>query len=119
MGRGGSTVLGIGVFIALCGVLLVAGAAVGGGLPTPITPDSPCPATGCANGACHGFDAVPEPDGASEMDCPETTCSSADCHAWEVLGGRYRKASDGSLNLWVLAPAVAVVAFMTLVRRTR
>ena len=24
-----------------------------------VTAESPCPVTGCANGACHGFDDVP------------------------------------------------------------
>ena len=33
----------------------------------PIAADSPCPAAGCASGACHGFDAVPESDGVHEM----------------------------------------------------
>ena len=31
---------------------------------------SPCPAAGCASGECHGFDAVPGPDGVHEMTVP-------------------------------------------------
>ena len=50
-----------------------------------IEPDSPCPATGCASGACHGFDDVPEPDGVHEMTCPEASCASTECHAWNSL----------------------------------
>ncbi len=82
-----------------------------------IEPDSPCPATGCASGACHGFDDVPEPDGVHEMTCPEASCASTECHAWNSLTTRYRQASDASLNLWVLAPVALVVGLVLIVRK--
>lgn len=78
----------------------------------PIGPDSPCPAAGCASGSCHGFGAVPEPDGVHEMACPEASCASAECHAWDALVGRYHQASDASLNLWILMPVVLVVVLV-------
>ena len=83
----------------------------------PIEADSPCPAVGCASGECHGLDDVPAPDGIHEMNCPEASCSSVECHAWDTLATRYRQASDASLNLWVLAPVVLVVALVLLVRK--
>ena len=86
-------------------------------LPQPIAADSPCPAVGCASGECHGFDDVPEPDGAHEMACPEAGCSSVECHAWDTLATRYHQASDASLNLWVLAPVALVLALVLLVRK--
>lgn len=84
-----------------------------------ITPDSSCPAAGCASGQCHGFDDVPAPDGVHEMICPEASCASTECHAWESLTGRYHQASDASLNVWVLAPVVLVVGLVLLVRKVR
>lgn len=84
-----------------------------------LTAASPCPATGCASGACHGFDDVPEPDGVHEMACPEAGCASTECHAWDTLVGRYHQASDASLNLWILAPAALVVGLVLLVRKAR
>lgn len=85
-------------------------------LPRQITVDSPCPATGCASGTCHGFDDVPEPDGINQMVCPETSsCSSVECHAWDTLRGSYRQASDASMNLWILFPAIIVTGLVTLV----
>ena len=87
------------------------------GLPRVIEAGSPCPAVGCASGACHGFDDVPKPDGIHEMDCPEASCSSVDCHAWETLITRYYQPSDASLNLWILAPIVFVVALVLIVRK--
>lgn len=86
-------------------------------LPQLIVDDSPCPATKCSNGACHGFDNTPDPDGRSEMKCPEVTCSSVDCHAWDTLVKRYYQPSDLSLNLWILAPVVLVVALVFLVKK--
>lgn len=83
----------------------------------PIAADSPCPAAGCASGACHGFDAVPEPDGAHEMMCPEAGCASVECHGWNSLIGRYHQASDMSLNVWVLMPVTLVLGLWLLVRR--
>ena len=84
----------------------------------PIAADSPCPAVGCASGACHGFGAVPEPDGIHEMTCPEAGCASVECHAWESLTGRYHQASDASLNMWILMPTVLVLGLWLLVRRS-
>lgn len=83
----------------------------------PIAADSPCPATGCASGACHGFDAVPEPDGVHEMVCPEAGCASVECHGWDSLIGRYHQASDMSLNVWILMPVALVLGLWLLVRR--
>ncbi|MBC2890047.1 hypothetical protein [Gordonibacter massiliensis (ex Traore et al. 2017)] len=87
------------------------------GFPQAIEADSPCPAAGCASGECHGFDDVPEPDGAHEMACPEAGCSSVECHAWDTLVDRYYQPSDMSLNVWVLAPVVLVVGLVLLVRK--
>lgn len=84
----------------------------------PIAADSPCPAVGCASGACHGFGAVPEPDGVHEMTCPEAGCASVECHAWDSLTGRYHQASDASLNMWILMPTVLVLGLWLLVRRS-
>ena len=81
--------------------------------------DSPCPAVGCASGSCHGFDDVPEPDGATEMACPEASCASVECHAWDTLADRYYRPSDASLNLWVLAPVALVVGLVLLVKKVR
>ena len=65
---------------------------------------------------CHGFDAVPEPDGVHEMSCPEASCASVECHAWDSLVGRYRQASDASLNVWILMPVALVVGLVLLVK---
>lgn len=81
----------------------------------PITADSPCPVAGCASGSCHGFGDVPEPDGVTEMTCPEIGCASVGCHAWDTLQGRYKQASDASMNIWILAPVVLVVALVALI----
>lgn len=112
-------------FIALAAFLLVgacafaAGAAADPsvGLPQAIEADSPCPATRCASGSCHGFGDVPEPDGIHEMSCPEATCASAGCHAWDTLATRYYQPSDMSLNLWILAPVALVVGLILLVKK--
>ena len=84
----------------------------------PVAPDSPCPAAGCASGECHGFAAVPEPDGVHEMTCPEAGCASAECHAWDSLVGRYHQASDASLNLWILMPTALVLGLWLLARKS-
>ena len=89
----------------------------GGGFPGPIEPHSPCPVVGCASGSCHGFGDVPEPDGVHEMACPEAGCASVECHAWDTLATRYRRASDASLNLWILAPVVLVGLLVLIVRK--
>ena len=66
---------------------------------------------------CHGYDAVPEPDGHSEMRCPEAGCASVECHGWETLAGRYHQASDMSLNLWILMPVALVLGLWVVSRR--
>lgn len=83
----------------------------------PLTADAACPVAGCTNGACHGYDAVPEPDGRSEMRCPEAGCTSVECHGWETLARRYHQASDMSLNLWILMPIVLVLGLWVVSRR--
>ncbi|MEE0228281.1 MAG: hypothetical protein UD304_05070, partial [Slackia isoflavoniconvertens] len=88
------------------------------GAPQHIDAASPCPATGCASGECHGYANVPGPDGVHEMVCPELTCALVECHAWETLvGGGYRSASDASLNLWVLGPVVFFGGLVLLLKR--
>ena len=98
------------VLLAALAVTIAAGSA--------LAPGSPCPAAGCASGACHGFEAVPEPDGVHEMTCPEAGCTSAECHGWDSLIGRYHQASDASLNMWIIMPTVLVLALWLLVRRS-
>lgn len=87
------------------------------GLPRAIELDSACPAVGCASGSCHGFGNVPEPDGVHEMACPEAGCASVECHAWDTLETRYYRASDASLNLWILAPVVLAGMLVLIVRK--
>ena len=87
------------------------------GLPRAIELDSACPAVGCASGSCHGFGNVPQPDGEHEMTCPEAGCASVECHAWDTLSTRYYRASDASLNLWILAPVALVVGLVLIVRK--
>lgn len=89
------------------------------GLPQSVSPASPCPATACASGECHGFDAVPDPDGVHEMSCPEVTCASVECHAWDTLTTRYYQPSDASMNLWLLAPVALVVGLVLLVKKVK
>jgi hypothetical protein len=85
--------------------------------PAAITEDSACPATRCASGSCHGYDDVPEPDGIHELACPERDCSSVECHAWDQIASGRHKASDASLNLWILAPSLLVGCLVMLMRR--
>lgn len=75
----------------------------------PLTAEAVCPVAGCASVMCHGYDAVPEPDGHSEMRCPEAGCASVECHGMDTLTGRYHQASDMSLNLWILMPVTLVL----------
>ena len=112
--------------VATLAVFLAAAAVVAGAagmtrpdalVARPVTAESPCPVVGCASGACHGFDDVPEPDGVHEMTCPEASCASVECHGWETLGSRYHQASDASLNLWILMPVVLVVALVGITRK--
>ena len=51
------------------------------------------------------------------MACPEAGCASIECHAWDTLATRYRRASDASLNLWILAPVVLVGLLVLIVRK--
>lgn len=107
----------LGVLLAFCAAVVGVGFAL-----EPksalllVAAESACPATGCANGTCHGFDEVPEPDGVAEMACPEVGCASAECHAWDSLTNRYHQASDASLNLWILMPVALVVGLVIVVR---
>lgn len=111
-------VLAAGVIAALVAVVAAIGFALApSSAIQPIAADSPCPAAGCASGACHGFDAVPEPDGVHEMVCPEAGCASVECHGWDSLIGRYHQASDMLLNVWILMPVALVLALWLLVRR--
>jgi len=114
--------------VATVAVFLLAGACVVGAVALarpdalsvrPVTAESPCPVAGCASGACHGFDDVPEPDGVHEMICPEAGCASVECHAWDTLLGRYHQASDASLNLWILMPVALVIALAFVIRKVR
>ena len=105
---------------ALVGVCVFGAASVAEpsvGLPEAITAESACPATGCASGTCHGYEAIPEPDGMHAMICPEAGCASVECHAWDALGNRYRQANDASLNLWVLLPVLVIAGLVALVRK--
>lgn len=109
--------LAVAAIVALAAACLAAGFAIEPQSSiAPIAPDSPCPAAGCASGSCHGFGAVPEPDGVHEMTCPEAGCASAECHAWDALTGRYHQASDASLNLWIIMPTVLVLGIVVIVR---
>jgi len=108
--------------LSLVAFLLVGACAFGAGsliepdtAVRPIEAGSPCPAVGCASGECHGFDDVPEPDGVHEMTCPEASCADVECHAWDTLQGRYKQASDASMNIWILAPVALVVGLVVLV----
>lgn len=106
----------LGALLAFCAAVVTIGFSVEPrSALTPITADSPCPATGCAGGTCHGFDDVPEPDGMTEMNCPEAGCQNVECHAWESLMNRYHQASDASLNVWILMPVVLVVGLILMV----
>ncbi|MEA5018896.1 MAG: hypothetical protein VB027_00865 [Gordonibacter sp.] len=101
--------------LIVCGAAATANPSVG--LPRTIEPDSTCPVTGCASGLCHGFDNVPQPDGEHEMICPEVGCATVECHAWDTLETRYYRPSDGSLNLWIVAPVVLVGLLVLMVRK--
>lgn len=107
-------------FVGMTVLVTILGcAAAGSSMPQRITAESPCPVTRCANGVCHGYENVPKSDGVTLMECPEVSCSSAQCHAWDTLVGRYHHASDMSLNLWVLAPALVSAVALVLLGRTR
>lgn len=106
----------LGVLLAFCVAVVGVGFAMEPkSAIAPIAADSPCPATGCASGTCHGFDNVPEPDGITQMTCPEASCQSTECHAWDSLANRYHQASDASLNVWILMPVALVVGLIIVV----
>jgi hypothetical protein len=87
-----------------------------------ITPDTPCPVVGCTqlDGACHAAAAAPVPDGSFTMLCPKVKgCSDIACHAWDRLTAHYRKPSDSSMNLWILAPVLFTVGLVLVVRKIR
>ena len=111
----------LAVFTLVGACVFAAGAAADPsvGLPQAIAVDSPCPATGCASQACHGFDDVPAPDGVHEMSCPEITCASVECHAWDTLTTRYYRPSDASLNLWLVLPVALGVGVVLLVKKVK
>ena len=110
------TILTIAAFLLAGALALGAGFAIEPeSAIAPIEADSPCPVAGCASGECHGFDDVPEPDGVHEMACPEASCADVECHAWDTLQGRYKQASDASMNIWILAPVALVVGLVVLV----
>ena len=111
-------ILTLAAFVLMGLVVLAAGFALepDSGV-SAITDDAACPVAGCASGTCHDLDDVPEPDGVTEMSCPEASCSSVECHAWETLNSGYRRASDASLNLWILFPVVLAAALVLLVRK--
>lgn len=105
--------------VASAGVFLV-GAAVDEtvGLPHRLTAGAACPVVGCASGACHDYAAVPEPDGVHGLVCPETAgCASVECHGWDALRTRYHQASDASLNLWFVIPALLAGGLVALATR--
>lgn len=109
--------LAVAVTVALAAACLAVGFAIEPrSAVQPIGAESPCPAVGCASGACHGFGTVPSPDGVHEMSCPEAGCASTECHAWDALVGRYHQASDASLNLWIVMPTVLVLGLVLVVR---
>lgn len=91
-------------------------------LPVAITPETPCPVAACTqpDGACHAAQASPIPDGSFAMLCPKVVgCSDVSCHAWDRLTTHYNKPSDSSMNLWIIAPVIATVGLVLLVRKIR
>ncbi|MDR2109496.1 MAG: hypothetical protein LBP28_08600 [Coriobacteriales bacterium] len=91
-------------------------------LPQAIGAETPCPVAGCTqpDGACHAAAAAPVPDGSFEMVCPRVAgCADVNCHAWDrIESGTMRdKPSDISMNLWIIAPVILVLALVALVRK--
>lgn len=113
------------VFLAFAAVVAVGALVLGAGaLASPgsvgvqAVGGAACPVAGCSlDGGCHDYSVVPEPDGVHEMICPEAGCASTECHAWDALEGRYRQASDASLNVWIVLPVVLVLAMVIAVKR--
>ena len=88
------------------------------GLPQAITASSLCPVASCAADECHAADQAPQPDGTFEMLCPRVEdCASAQCHAWTALTSRYNTPDDWSMNLWILAPVLLVIALVFIVKK--
>ena len=111
MAKGIAAVTAFFAVVTTCALLLGAALEGDSGIHR-IEPTSPCPVVGCVSESCHGYDAIPEPDGVHEMICPEVGCASTSCHAWETLQNRYHQASSTSLMLWILAPVVFVIALL-------
>jgi hypothetical protein len=89
-------------------------------VPQRITGETPCPVAGCTqpDGACHAGALSPVPDGSFVMECPKARgCSSTECHAADRLTSHYNAPSDFSMNLWILAPVVLVVALVLIVKK--
>lgn len=111
------TAIALGLIVALiAGVAAIGLAVEPSSAIRSIAVESACPAAGCASGTCHGHEAIPEPDGVSEMLCPEAGCASVECHAWDSLTGRYHQASDMSLNVWILMPVALVLGLWMMTR---
>ena len=111
MAKGIAAVTAFFAVVATCAMLLGAAFESDSGIHR-IEPTSPCPVVGCVSESCHGYNAIPEPDGVHEMICPEVGCASTSCHAWETLQNRYHQASSTSLMLWILAPVALVVVLL-------
>lgn len=88
-------------------------------VPQKITVSSACPATGCASGDCHTYSNVPNPDGIHEMVCPIKGCTSTYCHKWDNITHSSQKASDASLNAWILIPTVLFTALVLYLKRSK
>jgi len=88
------------------------------GLPQAITASSPCPVAGCTADECHAAAKAPQPDGTFDMLCPRKEgCASTQCHAWDALTSRYNTPNDWSMNLWILAPVLFVIALVLIVKK--
>ena len=112
------TVLVIVLFAAVSFIAVSAAVPDGVKLPQAITPESPCPVAGCTYKECHAAADAPQPVGTFLMTCPDVvSCSSVDCHAWEALTGHYNAPKDWSMNVWILAPVLLVVALVLVVRK--
>ncbi|MDR1422259.1 MAG: hypothetical protein LBI64_05275 [Coriobacteriales bacterium] len=114
-------ILTVIVFL-LVGVVVFAVTRLGGGdvvaLPQRIAVDTTCPVAGCMqpDGACHAAGPYPTPDGNFLMNCPRVVgCTDTNCHAWDRIEGMRSKPSEASMNLWILAPVLLVVALVAMV----
>jgi hypothetical protein len=113
------------IFIVV--TLAVFGSAAAGGsgevsLPQRITPETLCPLAGCtqADKGCHASAAAPVPDETFVMRCPKSSgCQDSACHAWDRLTTHYLKPVDFSMNLWIVAPIVFVLALILIVKQVR